>query len=94
MNDGDDVISYEANRKLRVNAKFLLSDLYLEYYGNKIHKIGLLGIFVSTLHKSLTQYPIMFLRYFFYRYEFNVELKSTTFEHTQIRFKNQSDIWY
>jgi hypothetical protein len=92
--NGNDMSSYETKRKLRINAKFLLSDLYLEYYGNKINRIGLLRIFLSTLHKSATQYPKMFWHYFFYRYEFNVEVKSTSHDHHQLSFKNQKDIWY
>jgi hypothetical protein len=85
---------YEANRKIRINAKHLFYDLYLEYYGSKISKFKFIKLFFHEFHKSITQYPKLFWHYFFYRYEFSVELNIDAHIAEEIYFENKKDIWY
>ena len=92
-NENDGKI-YEANRKMRINLKYFYYDLCLEYYGSDINRVKLIILCFRELYKTGSQYKKLFWHYFFYRYEFSVELNTNIHIDSLIHFENKKDIWY
>jgi hypothetical protein len=89
-----EIKKYQAKRKLRINIKAMYSDSYLEYFGILGKKYKLLKIVTQNIVKQFFFQPKLFINYFFFRYEFQIELDSNNFSNLALSFEESSDIWY
>jgi hypothetical protein len=89
-----EIKKYQAKRKLRINIKAMYSDAYLEYFGILGKKYKLLKIVTQDVVKQLFFQRKLFINYFCYRYEFEIELVSNNFSNLVLSFEESSDIWY
>jgi hypothetical protein len=86
--------TFQAKRKFWVNINAMYSDAYLEYFGiiGKRHK--LFKVILQDIFKQIFFQPKLFIFYFFFRYEFKIELESINSSRIKLSFKESSDIWY